>query len=85
MALVLTVFLRANATGVNAHGVHAADKGDRQDGAYKQIDVYGEVLRHIQTDYVEDPNITCRHQRCALRGLLESLDADSSYLTRCGL
>ena len=38
------------------------------------------MLRHIQTDYVEEPNITAVTNG-ALRGLLESLDADSSYLT----
>jgi len=38
------------------------------------------VLRHIQTDYVEEPNINSVTNG-ALRGLLESLDADSSYLT----
>lgn len=73
VVLVLTVFL-----GVNASGVNAAT--DDQDGAYKQINVYSEVLRHIQTDYVVDPNIP-QVTDGALRGLLESLDADSSYLT----
>ena len=74
VVLVLCVFL-----GVNAHGVHAA--GDvAQQGAYNQINVYGEVLQHIQTDYVEVPDIT-KVTNGALRGLLESLDADSSYLT----
>jgi len=73
VALVLCVFL-----GVNSRGVSAADT--QQDGAYRQINVYGEVLRHIQTDYVEDPNIDAVTNG-ALRGLLESLDADSSYLT----
>jgi carboxyl-terminal processing protease len=38
------------------------------------------VLRHIQTDYVEEPNINAVTNG-ALRGLLESLDADSSYLS----
>ncbi len=38
------------------------------------------VLRHIQTDYVEEPNMSAVTNG-ALRGLLESLDADSSYLT----
>ena len=73
VVLVLTVFL-----GVNSSGVSAASSG--QDGAYRQINVYTEVLRHIQTDYVTDPNIT-EVTNGALRGLLESLDADSSYLT----
>src|SRR5580700_3626116 len=73
VVLVLTVFL-----GVNSSGVSAASDG--QDGAYRQINVYTEVLRHIQTDYVTDPNIA-DVTNGALRGLLESLDADSSYLT----
>jgi carboxyl-terminal processing protease len=73
VVLVVTVFL-----GVNSNGVKAAS--EPQDGAYRQINVYSEVLRHIQTDYVEQPNITLVTNG-ALRGLLESLDADSSYLT----
>jgi carboxyl-terminal processing protease len=73
VALVLTVFL-----GVDSNFVRAASNG--QDGAYRQINVYTEVLRHIQTDYVVDPNIPAVTNG-ALRGLLESLDADSSYLT----
>src|SRR5271154_122693 len=71
--LVVSVFL-----GVNSNGVSAAS--EPQDGAYRQINVYSEGLRHIQTDYVEQPNITAVTNG-ALRGLLESLDADSSYLT----
>ncbi len=74
VVLVLGIFL-----GVNARGVSAAGS-DVQAGAYKQIDVYGEVLQHIQTDYVEDPNMGTVTNG-ALRGLLESLDADSSYLS----
>lgn len=73
VVLVLTVFL-----GVNSSGVSAAS--EPQDGAYRQINVYSEVLRHIQSDYVEEPNITTVTNG-ALRGLLESLDANSSYLT----
>ena len=73
VALVLSIFL-----GVNAYGVRAADDG--QQGAYRQINVYGEVLQHIQSDYVEVPDIPAVTNG-ALRGLLESLDADSSYLT----
>src|SRR5271155_3954714 len=73
VVLVLTVFL-----GVNSGGVSAASTG--QDGAYRQINVYTEVLRHIQTEYVTDPNIS-EVTNGALRGLLESLDPDSSYLT----
>src|SRR5580698_9156377 len=71
--LVLTIFM-----GVNASGVKAAS--DTQEGAYNQINVYREVLGHIQNDYVEEPNLSLVTSG-ALRGLLESLDADSSYLS----
>jgi carboxyl-terminal processing protease len=74
VAVVLSVFL-----GVNAHTVRAAGQAAQQ-GAYNQINVYGEVLQHIQSDYVEVPNIP-QVTSGAMRGLLESLDADSSYLT----
>jgi carboxyl-terminal processing protease len=49
-------------------------------GAYRQMEVYSDVLKRIQNDYVEDPNISLVTTG-ALHGLLESLDADSSYLT----
>ena len=58
-------------------GVHA---GGEQDGAYKQMGVYAAVLKKIQTDYVVEPNMG-DVTTGALHGLLESLDADSSYLT----
>ena len=48
-----------------------------QDGAYKQNNVYSEVLNKIQTDYVTEPKIN-DVTTGALHGLLESLDADSS-------
>ena len=76
---VSVVFVLCLFLGVNTRGVSAAG-GQSQEGAYRQINVYGEVLQHIQNDYVEDPNIPAVTNG-ALRGLLESLDADSSYLT----
>jgi carboxyl-terminal processing protease len=42
--------------------------------------VYADVLKKVQTDYVTDPNMA-DVTTGALHGLLESLDADSSYLT----
>ncbi len=58
-------------------GVHA---GADQDGAYRQMGVYQQVLKKIQTDYVTEPTMS-DVTTGALHGLLESLDADSSYLT----
>ena len=49
------------------------------DGAYRQLGVYSEVLSRIRSEYVEEPNIP-QVTDGALHGLLESLDANSSYL-----
>jgi carboxyl-terminal processing protease len=57
-------------------GVHASTG----DGSYRQMQVYSEVLSRVQSEYVEDPNIP-KVTDAALHGLLESLDANSSYLT----
>src|SRR5205807_9436879 len=50
------------------------------DKAYKSLTVYGEVLQKIQQDYVDDPNMRSVTAG-SLHGMLESLDAQSSYLT----
>jgi carboxyl-terminal processing protease len=49
------------------------------DGAYRQLGVYSEVLSRVRSEYVEEPNIP-NVTDGALHGLLESLDANSSYL-----
>jgi carboxyl-terminal processing protease len=61
-------------------GLFGVRAGGEQDGAYRQIRVYSEVLKKVQSDYVTDPNMN-NVTTGALHGLLESLDADSSYLT----
>jgi len=61
-------------------GLRAVRAGSNDDGAYKQMRVYAEVLNKVQTEYVTVPNITDVTSG-ALHGLLETLDADSSYLT----
>lgn len=72
VALVVIVLLG----GFGPAGVSASQSG----GAYTQMGVYEEVLHKIQTDYVTQPNIQTVTNG-ALHGLLESLDAESSYLT----
>src|SRR5258705_14023731 len=49
------------------------------DGAYRQMEVYSEVLSRVRSEYVEDPNLPLVTDG-ALHGLLESLDSNSSYL-----
>jgi len=55
-------------------------KASSNDGAYRQLSVYSEVLVRVRGEYVEEPNIPAVTEG-ALHGLLESLDANSSYLS----
>src|SRR5438132_11959580 len=55
-------------------------RASSNDGAYRQLQVYSEVLSRVRSEYVEEPNIPLVTDG-ALHGLLESLDANSSYLT----
>ena len=72
--LVFLVFLG----GLGLHGVRAGVQTD--DRAYREIGVYEEVLKKVQSDYVVEPNVD-KVTDGALHGLLEGLDADSSYLS----
>ncbi len=77
LAVVIALLVLVGATlptSVRAGGF-AADTD-----AYKQMGVYEEVLRKIQNFYVVQPSLP-EVTDGALHGLLESLDADSSYLT----
>jgi carboxyl-terminal processing protease len=70
ISLVVVLFMVAGGLVVRASD---------NDGAYRQLGVYGEVLSRIRSEYVEEPNIP-KVTDGALHGLLESLDANSSYL-----
>ena len=69
-------FLIASFVVLGGLGVKAKTNDD---GSYRQLGVYSEVLSRIRTEYVEEPNIPAVTNG-ALHGLLESLDANSSYL-----
>jgi len=64
---------------IGSLGVHAAGSSSG-DVTLKHIGVYSEVLYRVRAEYVEEPNMSTVTNG-ALHGLLESLDADSSYLT----
>ena len=57
-----------------------AVRASSNEGAYRQLQVYSEVLSRVRSEYVEEPNLPAVTDG-ALHGLLESLDANSSYLT----
>ena len=50
------------------------------DKTYRSLTVYGEVLQHIQEDYVDQPDLAAVSAG-SLHGLLESLDPYSAYLS----
>ncbi len=72
-SFLIAGFIVAGGLGVKA------DNSSDNDSSYKQLGVYSEVLSRIRTEYVEEPNISSVTNG-ALHGLLESLDANSSYL-----
>ena len=69
-ALILIFMVVGGLPGVRA---------SNNDGAYKQLEVYSEVISRVRSEYVEDPNLPAVTNG-ALHGLLESLDPNSSYL-----
>ncbi len=71
LSVLLASFVIAGGLGVKA--------STNSDDSYRQLGVYSEVLSRIRTEYVEEPNIP-NVTNGALHGLLESLDANSSYL-----
>jgi carboxyl-terminal processing protease len=75
-SMLIVVFVLASGLGVHAF----SSNNNSSDGVYSHMQVYSEVLHRIRTEYVEEPNINTVTSG-ALHGLLESLDADSSYLS----
>ncbi len=61
-------------------GINGVRASSDNDGAYRELQVYSEVLSRVRSEYVEEPNIP-EVTDGALHGLLESLDSNSSYLS----
>ncbi len=65
------------------YGISAAFYGKvvARDEAYKELSVFMDVLKKINTEYVETPDMS-KVQEGAMRGLMEALDPYSSYLSK---
>jgi carboxyl-terminal processing protease len=65
------------------YGISAAFYGRvvAKDEAYKDLSVFIDALKKINDDYVKPPDLD-KVQEGALRGLIDSLDPYSSFLTR---
>lgn len=70
LSALVVIFVVAGGLGVRAAS---------NEGAYRQLGVYSEVLSRVRSEYVEEPNVA-QVTDGALHGLLEALDANSSYL-----
>ena len=59
---------------------YVLDRNRDDDKSYRSLSVYSEVLQRVQEDYVDEPNLSVVTDG-ALRGLLDSLDPYSGYLS----
>lgn len=75
-AAVVLVFLAGFISGDVTVSRHAA----QATVAYSKLKVFGDVLSVIQSSYVEEPNVD-ELVKGAIRGMLQTLDPHSSYLT----
>ena len=75
-AIVLLVFFVGFVSGDLTASRHAA----QANVAFGKLKAFGDVLSIIQTSYVEEPNID-ELVNGAIKGMLQTLDPHSSYLT----
>ncbi len=65
---------------VQVAGPLFAQEEDQRALAYRQLDLFGSIFERIQSDYVEEVDVTDLIQ-AAINGMLTSLDPHSSYLS----
>jgi carboxyl-terminal processing protease len=61
-------------------GLGFAFSRTNEEATYRSLGVFSEVLQRVEQDYVEEPNMR-QVTRGAMHGLVESLDAQSGYLS----
>lgn len=76
IALSTMIALYIVVGGLLSNNSHVLATGD----PYIQLKIFGEVLRHITRDYVDEPDLE-KVRVGALRGLADGLDPYSAYLT----
>jgi len=76
----MTMTALAGATTVfNLTRAHSATPSPNSE-LYKQLDLFGDVLERVRSDYVEKPDDTALIES-AINGMLASLDPHSSYMS----
>jgi len=79
MAALVGTLAGAVAAVQIAGPLFAQEEGQEAD-VYRQLDLFGGIFERIQSDYVEEVNVTDLI-RAAINGMLTSLDPHSSYLS----
>ena len=66
--------------GIGAAALAVSAEGeDRREETFRQLELFGDVLSRIESDYVVDPD-KAELIESAINGMLSSLDPHSSYL-----
>jgi carboxyl-terminal processing protease len=76
----ITVTLSTLLVALLLMGAVLARNANSNEGAYKQLGVYTDVLQRIKSDYVEEPDLKSVTLG-AVNGLLEAIDPFASYLS----
>src|SRR4029450_12866846 len=76
-ALLVLAVLAAGSTMVSLARSKSASAANSE--IYRQLDLFGEVLERVRSDYVEKPDYG-KLMEAAINGMLMALDPHSSYL-----
>ena len=76
--LLLMASLAGATTLLNVAQTHSATSSQNAE-LYKQLDLFGDVLERVRSDYVDKPDDTALIE-AAINGMLLSLDPHSSYM-----
>ena len=77
---VLMTALAGLTTVLNVTQTYSATSSSKNSELYRQLDLFGDVLERVRSDYVEKPNDT-KLIESAINGMLSALDPHSAYLS----
>jgi len=78
VAFLLMVVLACATTVLNASRTYSATSQNSE--VYRQLNLFGDVLERVRSDYVEKPDDTMLVES-AINGMLAALDPHSSYMS----
>ena len=79
-SFLLMAILAGGTTVFNVSKTYSASAPSQNSELYRQLDLFGDVLERVRSDYVEKPDDTQLIEN-AINGMLTSLDPHSSYMS----